>query len=76
MYHTLLAMGCTVDPKKDTVAKVSYWYIPSGYDYVNASCRLMYVPEHALEKVTQYVNDHNYPPEMPMLLKYKVTDKK
>ena len=50
---------------KQVVAVVSYWYIPGGYDYMNARVEKRYFTD--MQQAEQFAAQNEYPPEMALL---------
>lgn len=63
--------GASTEKKKTSVASVSFWYIPGGYDYVNAQAVRVYFDD--MEKAKKFEKDYDSIPEMAFLT--ELTDK-
>ena len=49
-----------------SVAKVSYWYIPGGCDYVNAQAREAFFDD--MDEAKRFEEQNHYPPELALLI--------
>jgi len=67
--HDVISFGGTTQPEADTKFVVSYWYIPGGYNYVNAEARVAYFADEAA--ATKFEKEYEYPPEMAFTYEYK-----
>jgi hypothetical protein len=61
----IISSGGTMEQQTTTVAKVSFWHIPRGSDYHNATTVKCFFDN--AEKAEAFANKYSQPPEMAVV---------
>lgn len=59
----------TAKAEPTSVAYVSLWHLPGGYDAVNASVVVRYFDD--MEEARRFAQKYQYPPEMAFMMEIK-----
>lgn len=71
-YQTeIITHGGTMKPEEDSKWHVTYWYVPGGSDYVNASVQSGYFSDK--EAADRFAEKYSNGPEMACVQPYKPT---
>lgn len=64
--RSVILAGGTFEPQANTATAVSFWHIPGGCDYANATAIVAYFTDGDLAK--KFAKDNDAPPTMAVLL--------